>query len=234
MSSYSTVRPGMESDDNHTLINQEPESFSTGSYHDGPSPTSQTIASSAGTRIPGMNEVNNTQNVMPGMMHASTSVSNGKPVVGFLVSVSKTEEVEYWVLHQGQNIIGSSSECDIVLSESLISGTHAVLAIHRNPNEGNKLNVGIIDRGSSNGTFVNKNYIGFNPYQCSNLDKISIGNYEMLLMLFDYVEYGMTKSDKFQATDVVMPASQPQASGVAYDYANRDAYPSSGADSTKY
>ncbi len=239
MSSYSTVRPGMESDENHTSINQtnrESDGFVGGAFQENFSASPQTVVdATAGTRIPGMSEMDNAQNNIPNSTQSFAPSSNGKPIVGFLVSVSKIGEAEYWVLYQGQNTIGSSSVCDIVLSESSVSGTHAVIAIHRNPQEGNKLNVGIIDRGSSNGTFLNKTYIGFNPCQCKNLDKISVGNYEMLLMLFDYIEHDLSKSDKFQATDVVAATiqSQPQSSG-AYDYANRNAYPSAGADSTKY
>lgn len=203
MTGYSTVIPGMENDNNHTAVDQsndESTKYMGNPYqYDSPNSQQTVVAgadSASGTRIPGMNEATNFPSSEPKNTQ-STATSNGKPMVGFLVSVSRTEEGEYWVLRQGQNTIGSNPSNDIVLSESSVSSTHAVLAIHRNPNESNKLNVGMIDRGSSNGTFVNKNYIGFNPYQCKNLDKISIGNYEMLLMLFDHIEYDMAKSDKF-------------------------------------
>jgi hypothetical protein len=139
---------------------------------------------------------------------------SGKPIVGFLVSVSRTEEGEYWVLRQGQNLIGSGDECDVVLNEISVSRVHAVLAIHRNPGDNNRLNVGIMERGSSNGIFVNNNYIGFNPCQCKNLDKIKLGNYELLLFLFDAAEFGLKKVENF-------------ASAGNFDYTDREMYPES-------
>jgi hypothetical protein len=84
-----------------------------------------------------------------------------------------------------------------VLPEISVSRVHAVLAIHRNPGDSNRLNVGIMEKGSSNGIFVNNNYIGFNPCQCKSLDKIKVGNYELLLFLFDAAELGLKKSENF-------------------------------------
>jgi hypothetical protein len=77
----------------------------------------------------------------------------------------------------------------------------------------------LLDRGSSNGTFVNENYIGFNPCQCNNLDKIKIGGYELLLMLFDSVDFNMKKAENFVSRE-------------NFDYSDRDMYSSS--DGTKY
>lgn len=200
MTNYRTVIPGMQDEGDETSINQQGTRTRTGQrtrssqdYQGDPS----------GTRVPGMESG----------ASAHKEQGGGKPIVGFLISVSRTEEGEYWVLRQGQNLIGSGGSCNIVLPEASVSGVHAVLAIHRNPNDGNKISIGIIDKGSSNGTFVNENYIGFNPWQCKNLDKIKIGNYELLLMLFDAVEFNMRKSDEF-------------VSKGDFDYADRDMYPS--------
>ncbi|MDR1500454.1 MAG: FHA domain-containing protein [Tannerellaceae bacterium] len=138
----------------------------------------------------------------------------GKPIVGFLVSVSRTEEGEFWVVRQGQNIIGSGSECDIVLSEATVSRVHAVLAVHRNPNDNNRLNIGIMEKGSSNGIFLNGNYIGFNPASCKNQDVLKIGGYELLLFVFDSVELGLKTFEVFKVASL-------------YDYSDRDIYPDS-------
>lgn len=170
-----------------------------------------------GTTIPGMGNFNEPSN------QPSQNVTPGKPIIGFLVSVSRTEAGEYWVLYQGQNSVGSGPNCNVVLPEASVSGVHAILAAHRNPNNDNKLNVGIIDRGSSNGTIVNDNYIGFEACQCKNGDKIKIGNYELLLLLFDVVEYKMTKVDNFISKE-------------EEDYSDRNFYPGSSApvpDSTR-
>jgi len=149
-----------------------------------------------GTMVPGMGEKGD---VIPSKSNASMR----KPIVGFLVSVSRIEEGEYWVLKQGQNTIGSGSNCNVVLPEASVSGIHAILAVHRNPNNENKLNVGLIDRGSSNGTLVNGNYIGFETCQCKNWDKIRIGNYELLLLLLDVAEHKLGKEEKFISNQAV-------------------------------
>jgi len=187
-----TVSPGFQGGNDETNLNGQGTRKNAGTS----GPQSNYSAPQGGTRIPGMQE----QATHPGENSQPSQMIN-KPIVGFLVTVSKTEEGEFWVLRQGQNVIGSGSNCNIVLSESSVSGVHAVIAIHRNPAEKNKINVGIIDRGSSNGTFVNEAYIGFNPCQCKNNDKLRIGNYELLLMLFDAVDFDMKKADNFVSTD---------------------------------
>lgn len=191
-SNNATIIPGFQGGNDETNLNGQ------GTRKNAAASGSQSNYSAphGGTRIPGMQE----QPTQPGDNSQSNQTIN-KPIVGFLVTVSKTEEGEFWVLRQGQNIIGSGSNCNIVLNESSVSGVHSVIAIHRNPAEKNKINVGIIDRGSSNGTFVNDAYIGFNPCQCKNNDKIKIGNYELLLMLFDAVEFDMKKAEKFVSTE---------------------------------
>lgn len=208
MTNYRTVVPGMQDGGDETSINHSgararADQSSHGSY-------SGHQSDNSGTRVPGMDgAAPNTYGEQP----------TGKPIMGFLVSVSKTDEGEYWVLRQGQNMIGSGANCNIVLNEASVSGVHAVLAIHRNPNDGNRISIGIMDRGSSNGTFVNGDYIGFNPCQCKNMDKIKIGNYELLLMVFDAVEFNMKKSAGF------VPKGD-------FDYADRDMYTQN--DGTRY
>jgi len=209
MSNYHTKVPGAQSESDKTHVNQPGKGTMPGGQYQQPGTSTQ---SDRGTTIPGMDG-----DTIPGGPRQEQP--QGKPIVGFLISVSRTEEGEYWVLRQGQNTIGSGSNCNVVLSESLVSGVHAVLAVHRNPGDNNRISIGLMDRGSSNGTFVNGNYIGFNPCQCKNLDKIKIGNYEMLLMLFDAVDYEMKKADNFVAKDTI-------------DYSDRDMYQSN--DGTRY
>ncbi|MDR1646002.1 MAG: FHA domain-containing protein [Tannerellaceae bacterium] len=202
MANYRTVVPGVQNGNEGTVVNQPTPGHA---YPD-------TTPAHSGTRIQGVED--------PRRPAPAPEPSAGKPLVGFLVSVSRTEEAEYWVLRQGQNLIGSGPECDIVLNELSVSKVHAVLAIHRNPGDNNRLNVGIMERGSSNGIFVNDTYIGFNPCQCKNLDKIRLGNYEFLLFLFDAREYGLKKAENF--------ASKPSGN---FDYTDRELYPN---DKTRY
>lgn len=188
MGNARTVIPGMQNSDNDsTRLNTGGDRTNIGTADNGRYYGNN---NSSGTRVPGTSESYYQGNNIEQMIQ--------KPIVGFLVSVSRTDEGEYWIIRQGQNRIGSGDSNEIKLAESLVSDNHAVIAVHRNPGDGNRLNVGIIDKGSSNGTFVNGNYIGFTACQVKNMDKIQIGNYDMLLLLFDAVDYGMIKSDKFQ------------------------------------
>jgi hypothetical protein len=186
MTNFHTVTPGSQKGNNETNINGKNEipSSETSDYR-------KRQTSPSGTRIPGMV-------TSPGNDLDLTQTQNtGKPIVGFLVSISRCEEGEFWVLHQGQNLIGSGENCNLILPEASVSEEHAVLTVHRNPSDENRLNVGIMDKASSNGTFVNGTYIGFNPCQCKNSDLLKIGNYELLLMLFDAVDSRLKKAENF-------------------------------------
>ncbi|MCL1933770.1 MAG: FHA domain-containing protein [Candidatus Azobacteroides sp.] len=126
------------------------------------------------------------------------SVKN-KPLVGFLISVSRTPEGEFWPLRLGENTIGSASDCSILLNEEKVSEKHATLIIQINEEENFQLNVWITGLNATNGTYLNKKLI---PPQtaisCNNNDKIKIGNYELLLLLFDANKHGMKSADSFK------------------------------------
>jgi len=126
------------------------------------------------------------------------SVKN-KPLVGFLISVSRTLEGEFWPLRLGENMIGSASDCSILLNEEKVSEKHATLIIQINEEENFQLNVWITGLNATNGTYLNKKLI---PPQtaisCNNNDKIKVGNYELLLLLFDANMHGMKSANNFK------------------------------------
>ncbi len=142
------------------------------------------------------------------------------PIVGFLVSFSATERGEYWILREGnKNTIGSDPDCAIRLNEAKVSSKHAIITARKHGNTG-KLMVGIRDTDSMNGVLVNGSDIGlFENCECFNNDKITIGNYELLLMLIDKELHGLGKNEKFEpnAATLEMPP---------FDYSNRDNYSS--------
>ena len=121
-----------------------------------------------------------------------------KPLVGFLVSVSRTLEGEFWPLRLGENVIGASGDCAIMLNEAKVSERHATLTIQINEEENFQLNVWINGLNATNGTYLNKKLI---PPQtavpCSNNDKIKIGRYELLVMLFDANMHEMKNAENF-------------------------------------
>ncbi len=123
---------------------------------------------------------------------------SGKPIVGFLYSISRTGVGEYWPLHIGQNIIGNSSDCDIILGEGTVSQRHANLHINK-MKKPEKTEATISDLGSTNGTQVNENSVSVaRPVECVNGDIITIGeNYDLLLLLIDTKAIGLQLSENF-------------------------------------
>ena len=121
-----------------------------------------------------------------------------KPLAGFLVSISRTMEGEFWPIRLGENMIGAASDCSIMLNEAKVSERHATLTVQINEEENCQLNVWINGLNATNGTYLNKKLI---PPQtavpCCNNDKIKIGRYELLLMLFDANLHEMKSSANF-------------------------------------
>ena len=67
---------------------------------------------------------------------------------GWLVAISGPENGESWSIRAGKNSIGRTPGADILLHEDSISSSHAVLWL------GDNDTVTLVDRDSSNGTFV--------------------------------------------------------------------------------
>lgn len=154
--------------------------------------------------------------VVPGMMDSPTESSfspepapapqqrkapvSGKPVVGFLYSISRTPVGEYWPIHIGPNTIGQAVDSDIQLAEGTISSNHAVL-VTRQVKSG--IIAAITDSRSTNGTMINGETIGFSAEECHDGDIITIGNnYEFLLVLIDATKRGLSVSKDFIPVEV--------------------------------
>lgn len=95
---------------------------------------------------------------------------------GFLISYQSNAQGEFWPLNGGRRTIGranSGEQVDIPLSDATISSRHAALVI-----DGVAGTVQIEDTGSTNGTFVNEEHIGFNgKRELRDGDKIRFGGY---------------------------------------------------------
>lgn len=150
-----------------------------------------------GTVYPGM-EMPTGQPRTSAPQQQNNTKQSGKPIVGFLYSISRTGVGEYWPLHIGQNIIGNSIDCDIVLGEGTVSQRHANLHINK-MKKPEKTEATISDLGSTNGTLVNENSVSVaRPVECVNGDIITIGeNYDLLLLLIDTKAIGLHLSESF-------------------------------------
>ena len=158
MSQNKTVIQGLEPADSPNQSGGAGQSF----YSRGGGQTSR------GTVVPGMsgnfaggNEQRVKQPVQQPQQKASVS---GKPVVGFLYSVSRTAAGEFWPLHIGQNTIGQNPSCDIPLAEGTVSSEHAVLVVRKMKNP-EKVIASISDARSTNGTMINGESLGFSAVE---------------------------------------------------------------------
>ncbi|MBQ9465487.1 MAG: FHA domain-containing protein [Muribaculaceae bacterium] len=147
-----------------------------------------------GTVFPGM------EAAMPSNVDASRQPQpSGKPVVGFLYSVSSGRP-EYWPIHIGVNIIGSEEGgCDVVLDEQTVSAHHAELTVRRyDGEEVQPMQAWISDSRSTNGTVVNGRGLMRNEVDLQSGDIIRFGiNYEMVIILVDAGALGLKRAAKF-------------------------------------
>ena len=125
------------------------------------------------------------------------AVHTGKPIYGFLYSISRTGAGEFWPLQLGANNIGQSADADVLLPEATVSNKHAVIVVRQIKSTG-KIIAAISDERSTNGTLLNGETLGFTPEECHNGDIITVGdNYELLLILIDPTEHGLKVAENF-------------------------------------
>lgn len=196
MSQNKTVIQGLEPAEN--TFGESPLEESQGFYSRG------SRSAARGTIIPGMEEARanqqNAQEVSSNPKQPRRTLQSGKPIVGFLYSISRTAIGEYWPLQIGRNTIGKSGDCDIVLAEGTVSANHAVIVIRQGKNG---IIAAIKDPESTNGTFINGERIDFEAEECHNGDVITIGNnYQLLFILVDASQYGLATNKDFIHVEV--------------------------------
>ena len=136
-----------------------------------------------------------------GIVSPNANIPNQKPIVGFLYSISKTNAGEFWPLHIGSNRIGRSVDSDVFLGEATISEQHAVLVIQQMKNP-EKVIAWINDSGSTCGTMVNGESMGFDRRECFNGDIITIGeHYDLFFILIDAKQIGLNVCRDFMSTN---------------------------------
>ena len=197
MSQNKTVIQGLEPETN--FGGSQSGSNSTNFYSRG-----NQSASARGTIVPGMQDAglgneNIQERASAPQKNYARVVQSGKPIVGFLYSVSRTPLGEFWPIQMGKNTIGQSSDNDIVLLEGTISSKHAVIVTRQGKNG---IIAAIKDTESTNGTFINGEPIDFSAEECHDGDKITIGNnYQFLFILIDSAKLGLTTSTNFIAVE---------------------------------
>lgn len=157
-----------------------------------------------GTIVPGMEEVQKgspTANANPATApQPRKAVQPGKPVVGFLYSISRTRVGEFWPVQLGKNSIGQAEGNDIILLEGTVSSSHAVLLTRQGKNG---IIASIKDDQSTNGTMINGEPLDFGAEECHDGDIITIGNnYELLFVLIDTEKRGLKPAENFIPVEV--------------------------------
>jgi hypothetical protein len=99
---------------------------------------------------------------------------------GFLVSYQANTQGDFWPLHGGRKTVGranSGEQVDIPLADATISSRHAAIVV-----DGASGAVHVEDTGSTNGTFVNEEHIGFNgKRELRDGDKVRFGGFTTLV-----------------------------------------------------
>ncbi len=167
------------------------------------------------TYVPGLNSKKQQQPVQESMEMTQTikganlGEDSETPVVGFLYSLSRGGEPEWWPLHIGQNKIGKSAEMDICLSERSISSHHANINLKRLRRKGNALAASIVDVGSKTGIILNEEELDYEPRTLKNEDIVTFGlNYKCVVILIDPTKYGLEEAEEFTPTATVRKANK--------------------------
>jgi len=105
-------------------------------------------------------------------------VANG--LAGFLVAFDGNPVGDFWPLHGGRYTLGranSGETVDIALADATISSRHGALEV--DPIAGK---IVIEDTGSTNGTFVNDEHVGFNGRrELEDGDRLRLGGYTTIV-----------------------------------------------------
>ena len=101
---------------------------------------------------------------------------------GFLITYQSNTKGDYWPLYGGRLTVGRASsgdQVDIPLADATISSRHAALVI-----DGVQGGVQVEDTGSTNGTFVNEEHLGFNGRrELRDGDRIRFGGFTTIVKL---------------------------------------------------
>lgn len=101
---------------------------------------------------------------------------------GFLVTYQSNTKGDYWPLYGGRLTVGRASsgdQVDIPLADATISSRHAAMIV-----DGVAGAVHVEDTGSTNGTFVNEEHLGFNGRrELRDGDRIRFGGFTSIVKL---------------------------------------------------
>jgi pSer/pThr/pTyr-binding forkhead associated (FHA) protein len=107
---------------------------------------------------------------------------NNKTIRGFLVSYQTNPVGDFWTLPGGRLIVGRTGAgdgIDIPLSDPTISSRHATFVV-----DGAGGTIALEDTGSTNGTFVNDEHVGFNGRRdLKDGDRVRFGGFTTIVKI---------------------------------------------------
>jgi hypothetical protein len=122
----------------------------------------------------------------PGVNDTSRDAPSNKVLRGFLVSYVTNTGGDFWPLNGGRLTVGRLAQAegiDITLQDPTISSRHAALVI-----DAHSGSVSVEDTGSTNGTFVNDEHIGFNGRrELRDGDRVRFGGYNTVVKVIGRV-----------------------------------------------
>jgi len=118
-----------------------------------------------------------------GPSNAPAQATGGDKVIrGFLVSYQANPKGEFWPLAGGTTTIGragSGEAVDVTIADPTISSRHATFHV-----DGVSGAVLLEDTGSTNGTYVNEDHLGFNGKRdLRDGDRVRFGGYTALVKI---------------------------------------------------
>jgi pSer/pThr/pTyr-binding forkhead associated (FHA) protein len=103
-------------------------------------------------------------------------------LTGFLVSFMTDPAGEFWPLKGGRHTLGranSGDTVDVALPDATISSRHALLVVDALAGS-----ILVEDTGSTNGTFVNDEHLGFNGRrELHDSDRLRLGAYTTIVKI---------------------------------------------------
>jgi pSer/pThr/pTyr-binding forkhead associated (FHA) protein len=108
--------------------------------------------------------------------------AQGRVLRGFIVSYQVNPLGDFWPLYSGRLTVGRSNSgeaLDVPLADATISSRHANLLV--DPGAGP---IQVEDTGSTNGTFVNEEHLGFNGRrELRDGDRVRFGGYTAIIKI---------------------------------------------------
>jgi len=105
---------------------------------------------------------------------------------GFVVAYGTNSGGDFWPLTGGRHVVGrlgSGDGVDVALQDPTISSRHAAFVV-----DGSACTILVEDTGSTNGTFVNDEHIGFNGRrELRDGDRVRFGGYTTIVKLIGRV-----------------------------------------------